>query len=52
MKKIKDFIAENWGVILVGIFVCFILGTALIPLFIGIGRIMWDSAINNPSAFM
>ena len=52
MKKIFEFIKNNVAEILVIFTASVIIGCLALPFFIAIGRIMWDIAINNPTAIM
>ncbi len=52
MKKILAFIRDNWAYILGAVCVLLFCAAFFIPLFLAIGRVMWDAAINNPTAFM
>ena len=49
MKKIIEFI-KNYGLYIAWfIFAVVVLATFVVPLFVMIGRDVWDLAINNPS---
>ena len=52
MKKIFEFIKENFGSILAIIIGVFVFFATIIPIFVGIGRYFWDMAINNPAFFV
>ena len=52
MKRIKEFFTENGWMLLVSVAVIVFSVVIFIPLCIGIARIMWDIAINNPQALM
>ena len=52
MKKMLAFIRDNGAYILGAVFILAFLAAFFIPLFLAIGRVMWDAAINNPTAFM
>lgn len=49
MKKIIDFIEDNGAIIVGTVAVLFICAAIFIPLFVAIGRYLWDIAINNPA---
>ena len=52
MKKIYEFVC-NYGLLLLLILIAvLVLGCLVIPLFVGMGRLIWDAAINNPSALL
>ena len=52
MKRIYEFVSEHGVLLLVAIVAVVVLGCVIIPFFVGIGRVLWDMAINNPTAFM
>ena len=52
MKKVLKFIKDNAVSIVAIIVVIFIIAWTILPLFVAIGKNMWDIAINNPAAIM
>ena len=49
MKKIYDFFNNYGAVLLIVLAALLVFGCLIIPFFVGIGRVMWDMAINNPT---
>lgn len=52
MKKMLAFIRDNGAYIVGAVCALAFFAAFFIPLFLAIGRIMWDMAINNPTAFV
>lgn len=52
LEKILAFFKEYASTIIGIIFVLALVTAFFVPLFVAIARVMWDAAINNPTALM